>query len=317
MPAPVRVVFLDRATIRAEFRPPGAPHDWVSFEETPPEAVVARLAGAQVAVVNKVRLDAGMLAQLPELRLIAIAATGVDNVDLEACRARGVAVANVRGYARTTVPEHVFMLLLALRRHLLAYRRDLQAGAWQRASTFCLLDHPIRDLHGATLGLIGYGAIAQGVEALAKAFGMRVLVAERRGAAPREGRAPFERVLAEADALSLHCPLTPETRRLIDAQALAAMKPSAVLINTARGGLIDEHALAEALRTGRIAGAGLDVLSEEPPRRPNPLLEADLPNLIVTPHVGWSSQQAMQAVADQVVDAIEAFLAGERFNRVV
>jgi glycerate dehydrogenase len=313
-----RIVFLDRNTLRAEIRPPSFAHEWREHGETRPEEVVERLGGATVAVVNKVRITGEQLAQLPTLRLIAVAATGTDNIDLKSCRERGVAVSNVRGYATHTLPEHVLMLALALRRNLLSYVQDVRKGEWQRAGQFCLLTHTIRDLHATTLGIIGYGALGQSVERLARAVGMNTLVAERKGASlpARDGRTPFSEVLRESDIITLHTPLNAETRHLIGAAELAKMKPTALLINCARGGVVDETALVEALRAGIIAGAGIDVLSQEPPREGNALLELDLPNLIVTPHVAWASLQAMQALADQLVDNIEAFVRGERRNLV-
>jgi glycerate dehydrogenase len=312
-----RIVFLDRASLIAELRAPAFAHRWTDHAATTPELTGQRLHGATVAVVNKVRIGADVLDAAPTLQLIAVAATGVNNVDLDACRARGVAVCNIRGYAEHTVPEHVFMLLLALRRNLIAWRRSLRAGAWQRADLFCLFDHEMHDLHGSTLGLIGYGSIGQGVERLARAFGMRVLIAERRGAAaPRPGRHAFEDVLRQADAISLHTPLTDATRHLIGAAEFALMKPGAVLINTARGGVVDESALIDALTTGRLAGAASDVLESEPPRTGNPLLDLDLPNLLITPHVAWSSREAMQSLGDQLIDNIEAYVNGSPRNLV-
>jgi glycerate dehydrogenase len=314
-----RIVFLDRNTLRAEIRPPAFAHEWREYEQTRPAEIVERLAGASIAIVNKVRLTDAELAQLPALRLIAVAATGTDNIDLLSCRKRGISVSNVRGYAAHTLPEHVLMLILALRRNLVNYQRDLRAGAWQRAEQFCLLTHPIRDLHGSTLGIIGYGALGQSVERLARAVGMRTLVAEHKGRlTAREGRTPFTEVLRESDIVTLHTPLNDETRNLIGATELALMRPEAVLINCARGGVVDENALVEALRTGVIAGAGVDVLSREPPREEDEsaLVKLDLPNLIVTPHIAWASLQAMQALADQLVDNIEAFVRGEGRNLV-
>ena len=304
-----RIVFLDHDTLGADVRRPNFEHEWVDYGETGPGEVVERLRGADVAVTNKVALRADALRQLPQLRLIAVAATGTDIVDLEYCRAHGVEVRNVRGYARHTVPEHVLMLVLALRRSLTAYREDLQRGAWQRARQFCLLTHPIRDLHESTLGVVGHGSIGRGVERLARAFGMSVLISEHKGAAVvREGRASFEETVRRADVLTLHAPLTPETRGLVGRAELALMRPDSLLINCARGGLVDEDALAEALAEGRIAGAGIDVLSDEPPRAGSPLLDLRLPNLIVTPHVAWASREAMQALADQLVSNIEDFV---------
>ncbi|HEV2802527.1 MAG TPA: D-2-hydroxyacid dehydrogenase [Pyrinomonadaceae bacterium] len=312
-----RIVFLDRNTLKAELRPPNFAHEWREYGETHADEVVERLAGVTIAIVNKVKLTGAELAQLPTLRLVAVAATGTDNIDLKSCRERGVSVSNVRGYAAHTLPEHVLMLMLALRRNLSAYTRDLGGGAWQRAEQFCLLDHPIRDLHGSRLGIIGYGALGQSVERLARAVGMQTLVAEHKGAnSVRQGRTPFPEVLATSDVITLHTPLNEETRGLVGAAELAQMRSDAVLINCARGGVVDESALLEALRAGVIAGAGVDVLSREPPREGNALLESDLPNLIVTPHVAWASLQAMQALADQLIDNIEAFVRGEARNLV-
>ncbi len=311
------IVFLERDSIRATVRRPSFPHTWTEYQRTAPGEVLDRLREATIVITNKVKLGAEVLAKLPKLRLVAEAATGTDNIDLAACRARGIAVTNIRGYAVETVPEHVFMLLLALRRQLIAYRDDVAAGKWQRAPMFCFFDHPIRDLAGSTLGIFGRGSLGRGVARLAEAFGMRVLWGEHRHApSVREGYVPFSTVLAEADAISLHCPLTDETRGMIGEAELRAMKREAVLINTARGGLVDEAALVRALREGWIAGAGFDVLSAEPPKDGNPLLDAGLPNLIVTPHVAWASDRAMQRLADQLIDNIEAFVRGEERNRI-
>ncbi|MDQ1610806.1 MAG: glycerate dehydrogenase [Pyrinomonadaceae bacterium] len=312
-----RIVFLDRDTLRAKIRPPAFAHEWREYGQTRPGEVVERLKGATVAVVNKVKIGDAELAALPALKLIAIAATGTDNIDLKSCRERGVSVSNVRGYATHTLPEHVLMLILALRRNLASYARDVRTGEWQRAEQFCLLTHPIRDLHGSTLGIIGHGALGQAVERLARAVGLNTLVAERKGAnVARDGRTPFAEVLSASDIITLHTPLNTETRHLIGAAEFALMRPEAILINCARGGVVDEAALVEALRAGTIAGAGVDVLSREPPREGNALLELDLPNLIVTPHIAWASLQAMQALADQLVDNIEAFVRGEARNLV-
>jgi glycerate dehydrogenase len=240
------------------------------------------------------------------LRLIAVAATGTDNIDLEFCRARGIEVRNVRGYARETLPEHVMMLALALSRQLVGYREDVRAGLWQRAGQFCLHTREIRDLHGAVFGLVGHGTLGRGVERLARAFGMEVLISERKGVGEvRDGRTAFAEVLRRSDVLSLHVPLNAETRGLVGRRELALLKPSAILINCARGGVVDEAALAEALREGRLGGAGVDVLSAEPPGDDNPLLDPGVPNLIVTPHVAWAGRQAQQALADQLIENIE------------
>ena len=315
------IVFLERDSIRAVVRRPTFPHTWDEYPLTRSEELADRLEKATIAVTNKVRLGGDLLARLPCLRLIAGAATGTDNIDLEYCRNNGIAVTNIRGYARRAVPEHVLMLVLVLRRQLLPYRRDLAAGRWQQAPLFCFFDHPIRDLHGTTLALVGRGSLGQGVARLAEAFGMHVLWAERpRAAVVRRGYVPFAEAVARADVLSLHCPLTPETRGLIGEAELRAMKRDALLVNTARGGLVDEPALARALREGWIGGAALDVLSVEPPRDGNPLLAddiLDLPNFVLTPHVAWASDTAMQTLADQLIDNIEAFVRGAAMHRVV
>ncbi len=312
------IVFLDRATLIAELPIPAIEHTWVEHPDTRPEEVGDALWRASIAITNKAPITAAVLDAAPKLRLVAVAATGVNNVDLDACRERGVAVTNIRGYAEHTVPEHVFMLLLAMRRNLIAWRKTLNAGAWQRAREFCLFDHEMHDLHGSTLGLIGHGSIGRGVERLAQAFGMEVLLAEHRDAAAcRPGYIPFDEVLARADHLSLHCPLTEATRGLIGAREFGLMKRNAVLINCARGGLVDEAALVTALTTRRIAGAALDVLAVEPPGTGNPLLDLDLPNLLITPHVAWSSREAMQALGEQLIRVIEAFVAGRPINLVV
>ncbi len=312
-----KIVFLDRQSLAADLRPPAFAHVWVNHAQTRPDEVVARICDADIVVSNKVKLSADSLAQAPSARMVAVAATGTDNVDLAYCRKNGILVSNIRGYAVHTVPEHAFMLLLALRRNLLGWRTDLQAGLWQRSEQFCLFTRPISDLHGSTLGLIGQGSIGRGMRRLAEAFGMRVLIAERKGVkVPRPGMTEFDTLLREADVISLHCPLTVETRHLIGARELSLMKPTAILLNTARGNLVDEAALVAALQSNRIAGAGFDVLSEEPPRAGNPLLELDLPNFILTPHVAWSGREALQTLADQLVDNIEAFVAGRPENVV-
>lgn len=268
--------------------------------------VVDRLKGATIAITNKVPLREAELSRLPDLKFIAVAATGMDIIDLDYCRKLNLPVSNVRNYARHSVPEHVLMLILALRRNLFHYREEVVRGAWARASGFCLLTHTIRDLHDSTLGLIGHGALGQAVEKLALAFGMRVVISEHKHARQiRTQRVSFEEVLRTSDIISLHCPLNDETRVLIGKAEFEMMRRDALLINTARGGLVDEAALALALRSGLIAGAGFDVLTNEPPREGNPLLEPDLPNLILTPHIAWASREAMQALADQLIDNIE------------
>lgn len=299
-------------------RRPAFDHDWQEYAETAPDQVVARLQQAEVAIVNKVHIGAAELARLPGLKLIALAATGSDNLDLAACRAAGVAVCNIRNYSESAVPEHALSLMMALSRNLPAYRRSVADGRWQQSGQFCYFDYPVRDLKGQTLGLIGYGTIAQDLARLVRALGMSVIVAARKGQPATEGRLPFEQVLAEADVLSLHCPLTPETRHLIGAAELAMMKPDALLINVGRGGLVDEQALLTALQQQRIGGAGFDVVSAEPPPADHPLMQAlQYPNFILTPHIAWASRASMQRLADQLIDNIEAFAKGREQNRLV
>lgn len=312
------VVFLDRASIIAQLRAPRFVHRWSDYDQTADADVLTRLADADIAIVNKVPLRGETLSQLAKLKLVAVCATGTNNVDLDYCRAHAIAVTNIRDYAAHTVPEHVFMSLLALRRNLFAYRTALNDGAWQRAAQFCLFDPPIHDLHGSAMAIIGYGGLGRAVAQLACAFGMRVLIAEHKGATNvRPGYTTFDDAIARADVISVHAPLTEQTRNLIGAAEFARMKSNAILIQYARGGIVDEEALIDALRTQRIAGAAVDVLTVEPPREGHPLLDARLPNLIVTPHNAWASREAMQGMADQLVDVLEAFVAGAPRNRVV
>jgi glycerate dehydrogenase len=306
-----RVVFLDRASLKAKVRKPACATDYVEYEKTAVEEIVPRLHGATVAIINKIPMRAETLQQLPQLKMIAVAATGYDAVDIQYCKQHGIAVANIRNYAVHTVPEHAFAMILALRRNLLAYRQDVENGVWNKSEQFCFFTHDIGDLHGATLGIIGEGAIGQSTAAIGRAFGMRVLFADH--APPKmEGVTftPHEQVLAESDVISLHCPLLPSTRNLIDLSALRKMKRNALLINTARGGLVDEAALIQALDEGLIAGAGFDVLTVEPPRNGHPLLDVRRPNFILTPHIAWASDGAMQFLADQLIDNIERWDAG-------
>ena len=316
----LHIVDLEARSLIAELRPPGFAHRWTRHAWTAHTEIVERLAEADIAVINKAPITAATVDALPRLKMIAVSATGTNAIDLEACRARGIVVSNIRGYAAHTVPEHVFALTLALSRNLLAWRESLQAGAWSKTTQFCLFDHPIRDLHGATLGLLGSGSLGAGVARLGEAFGMRVLRAEWRDSAViRPGYTAFAEVLQAADVLSIHCPLNDQTRGLIGRAELQSMKRSALLINTARGGIVDETALVEALQSGWIAGAGFDVLTVEPPPADHPLLDPALlalPNFLLTPHVAWSSRAAMQALADQLIDNIEAFAAGRPQNRV-
>ena len=316
----LKIVFLDRATLspQTRLREPAFAHTLELFDRTAPEEVAARIAGADIVIVNKVRLTAELLAAAPRLRLVAVAATGTDNVDVAACAARGIAVSNIRNYAKNTVPEHTFALIFALRRSILAYHAAVRDGRWQQAAQFCFFDYPIRDLAGSTLGVIGDGALGTSVAAIGRALGMQVLFSAHKG---RSGQGSlykqFEEVLARADVITLHCPLRPATRNMIGAAEFALMRRKPLLINTGRGGLVDESAVGPALEAGQIAGAGFDVTTTEPPPADHPFMALmDRPDFILTPHVAWASDEAVQGLADQLVDNVEAFERGEPANLV-
>lgn len=317
----MNIVLLDRRTFAETigFPAPGIEHcHWREYPTTTPKQLVERAADAEVIITNKVPVGAEALEQLPRLRLIAVAATGVDHIDLEAARTRGVAVCNVGDYATESVAEHVFAMLLALRRQIVHYYRAVLNGDWSRSPIFTLNDRVMDDLAGFALGIIGAGTLGQAVTRLGVAFGMRVWLAERRGAeVTRAGYTPFDEVLRHSDVISLHVPLNADTRHLIGHVELALMKPGAILVNTARGGVVDEAALADALRSGRIGGACVDALSREPPPPDHPLLSPDLPNLLITPHIAWASRQAQQTLAREVVMNIEAYFRGEQRNRII
>jgi glycerate dehydrogenase len=320
MSTPLHIVFLDRGTLSPQttLRPFGFPHTLVTHERTLPEQVAERIADADIVVLNKVRLAAAHLAAAPRLKMVAVAATGTDNVDLPACKARGVVVSNIRNYAVHTVPEHTFALIFALRRSICAYRDAVRAGRWQQAAQFCFFDYPIRDLAGSTLGIIGDGVLGQSVAALGRALGMRVLFAGHKG---RSGQGslyvPFEQALAESDVLTLHCPLNARTRHMIGAPEFALMARKPLLINTARGGLVDEQAVGPALAAGQISGAAFDVVSVEPPSVDHPFMAlVERPDFILTPHVAWASDEAIQSLADQLVANVDAFVRGEPRNCV-
>ena len=288
--------------------------EWSLLKET--SDVIEATRNADIVVANKICLDRDILQAARRLKLVCIAATGTNNVDLVAARENNITVCNVRAYATASVVEHVFTLILNLVRNLQKYRDAVNRGAWQNADGFCLLDYPVRELNGQTLGIIGYGELGKAVATMAKAFGMHILVAQRAGTPADPERVPLEKLLSESGIISVHCPLNDSTRNLIDRRELALMRKDAILINTARGGIVNETALSEALRNGEIAGAGVDVLSEEPPRDGNPLLDPSLENLIVTPHIAWAGINARQALINEIAANIQAFLAGSPRNVV-
>lgn len=315
-----RIVFLDRSTLDAgdiDFAALEALGEVTYHATTVPAELRGRLAGAEIVLTNKVVIDDGAMAAAPGLRLIQVVATGTNNVDLESARRRGIAVCNVSGYSTPSVAQHTFALLLNLATNV--HRLAAEPRRWAESPIFTRLDHPIAELAGRTLGIAGLGEIGRAVARLGEAFGMRVVGLGRPGAPPAADgweRLPRARFFAECDAISLHCPLTEETRHLVSAQTLGWMKPTAFLINTGRGPLIDEAALLDALKAGRIAGAGLDVLSVEPPAADHPLLDPGLPNLIVTPHTAWASGESRRRLLERVVENLKAFRAGESRNRV-
>jgi glycerate dehydrogenase len=315
-----RIVFLDRDTLSPEtnLREFTFPHTLTVHARTAPHEVAARIADADIVITNKAPVRADALASAPHLKLVAIAATGSDIVDAAACAARGVVVSNIRNYAINTVPEHTFALILALRRSIVAYRESVMKGRWQEAAQFCFFDHPIRDLADTTLGIIGDGVLGKSVAEIAKAFRMRVLFSDYKGTTGMGPLyTPFAEVLRTSDIITLHSPLMPSTRNMIAAEEFRLMERRPLLINTARGGLVDEQALADALRSGQISGAGFDVTTIEPPPPDHPLMQLlELPNFILTPHVAWASREAIQGLADQLVDNIEAFHSGTPRNIV-
>ncbi len=315
-PATERIVLLDGAAFTRPMRAPEFPHEWVSHVSTSAAEVDDRLREASIAITNQAPITAEAISRAERLRMVAVAATGFNHVDLDACERAGIVVSNVRNWS-VSVPEHVFAMTLALRRQLADYQAAVRAGDWERSPVYGLMLEPLpRALHGSKLGLIGHGGLGKRVETIARGFGMDVLVAERKGASPRAGRTAFDEAVSRADVLVVLCPLTPETRGLFGERELSLMRPDALLINCARGGIVDEAALAEALREGRIGGAGVDVLSEEPPSNGNPLLDPDLPNLIVTPHMAWASVESEDILLEETIRNIEAFVAGEPRNTV-
>jgi glycerate dehydrogenase len=316
----MRGVFLDSATVDRHDLDLDALKsslpDWSIHSTTPAGMVSDAIQNADIVISNKVLLSRETLQRASVLKLICVAATGTNNVDLAAAADHSITVCNARGYATASVVEHVFSMILALTRHHDDYRTAIHEGRWQTAESFCLLDYPVRELAGQTLGIIGYGELGNAVATMGRAFGMNIMVAQRPGGTPEAGRQSLRQLLMQADIISLHCPLTDTTRNLIDHGEFSLMGKNSLLINTARGGIVNEIALKKALQTGQIAGAAVDVLSEEPPRHGNPLLDEWIPNLIVTPHIAWASTNARQSLINAVTENIHAFLNGTPRNVV-
>ncbi len=308
----MKIVLLDRVTIPSHIAipQPNFPHEWVEYERTSPEQTVERMQGAQIAITNKVIFNREVMQKLPDLKLIALLATGMNNIDLVAAKELGITVKNVTGYSVGTVPEHVIGFIFNFKRSLTGWYNDQLSGKWSDSKQFCYFDYPITDVRGSTLGIIGKGCIGSEVGRLASALGMNVLYAEHRHAtACREGYTPFEEVLKQSDIVTLHCPLTENTQNLINKETLSLFKRGALLINTGRGPLVNELDLLEALQSGQLGGAALDVLVKEPPPKDYPLIIAaqTMPNLIITPHVAWASDSAIMTMVNKVRSNIEEF----------
>jgi glycerate dehydrogenase len=317
---PLKTVFLDYDTVSNDDLDLGALREaagnLVVYDSSAAQSA-ARIRDADIVLLNKLELTRELLSGAPRLKLVALAATGTNNVDLIAARELGIAVCNVRAYCTASVVQHVWGLILSLTQHVDQFSRLSKDGSWARDEAKAVLSHTIRELHGRIFGVIGWGELGSGAARIAEAFGMRIVIANRPGAPPKEGRVPLDELLATADIVSLHCPLTDATRGLIGARELSLMKPHALLINTARGALIDGAALAAALKAGRLGGAGIDVLPQEPPQSGEPLLDSQIPNLLLTPHIAWAAREARQRCIDEMAANIRDFRSGGRRGRVV
>ena len=313
----LHIVVLDRDTLVNRPFDFDFPHTLSSYGTTEVHETLKRIRGADIVITNKVVISAQAFAENPQLKLVAVTATGVNNVDVEAAKQNGTAVCNIRAYGNESVAEHAFMMMITLMRNLPAYQRDVAAGLWENSPFFCHLGAPMRDLNGKTLAIFGRGNIGKTLATYAQAFKMNVVFAEHKNAqSVRDGYVSFDEAIRSADVVSLNCPLTPQTANMIGEAELQQIKPGAILINCGRGGLVDEAALVAALKYGQIGGAGFDVLTQEPPRDGNPLLKARLPNLIVTPHIAWASQEAANRLFDILLDNINRFVAGNPQNLV-
>jgi glycerate dehydrogenase len=317
----MKAVFLDFGTMGAglDLRElESLVSELIVHENSPDETVAERIADAEIVFTNKIRLTRELLEQAPKLKFIALTATGTDNIDTACAKEHGIAVANIRHYCTQSVVEHVFGVLLSLTHSLERYHEAVRAGDWQQSTDFCMLQFPVRELSAMTLGIVGYGALGQGVARIAREFGMTVLVSARPGTdSVPDDRVAFDELLAKADVISLHCPLNDATRELFGAREFAAMKDSATLINTARGGLVESRALTDALASGQIAAAAIDVLPQEPPVDGDPLLDYRGDNLVVTPHIAWATDEARQNAIDELAGNTRAFLNGTERNRVI
>jgi glycerate dehydrogenase len=310
-----KIVFLDKGTFPStlEAKKPSFPHEWQEFEGTPKDQIIPRLQGADIAITNKVKLDDETLSSLPDLKMIAIAATGFDHVDIHSAHAKDITVANVKGYAVNSVPEHAMMMIMALSRSLLGFQSDIEKGEWQKANQFCFFNHPIEDLHDKTLGIIGRGVLGAGLARLASGFGMGIMYAGRRGDKnPHKPYIEFDEFLEQSDIISIHCPLNDHTRDLITKNEFSKMSRNPILINASRGGIVNEADAVDAVNQRKIRALGVDCLSLEPPRNGNPLLSiAHYPNVIITPHIAWASTDAVQSLWDNLINNIEDWKKGD------
>ena len=291
-------------------------NDWKQFESSTDAQVDKRIADCDVVITNKVRLSRQNIEGASKLKLILVAATGTDNVDLEACKQMNVVVCNARQYSNPAVVQHTFNLMLCLMTNFPLYQNDVATGKWSESDVFCLLDYPIRELAGKSLGIIGYGNLGKAVSRVAEAFGMQVNICQRPNTGPASGRLPLSEFLSVSDIVSLHCPLTPDTHHLINHSTLSMMKSDAILINTARGAIIEPESLVLALKQGAIGGAGIDVLDAEPPPKNHPLLDKNIPNLLVTPHNAWGTRESRQRLVNQMADNLRSWHDGSPKNVV-
>jgi glycerate dehydrogenase len=315
----VKAVFLDYDTVSTgdlDLSGLRAAVGELTLYDSDDSQTAARIRDVEVVLLNKVELSRALLQGAPKLKLIVVAGTGTNNIDIVAARELRVAVCNVRGYCTSSVVQHVWALILGLTQHVSGYSQLVRSGSWSQNEVLMVLAHPIRELSGRTFGVVGWGELGRGTARIAEAFGMRVVIANRRGAGAQAGRLELELLLAVSDIVSLHCPLNDLTRGLIGVRELQLMKPDALLINTARGALVDGQALRMALKAGRLGGAGIDVLPQEPPLDGEPLLDPEIPNLILTPHVAWAAHEARQRCLDEMAANIREFAGGRRRSRV-
>ncbi|MEM7193561.1 MAG: D-2-hydroxyacid dehydrogenase [Pseudomonadota bacterium] len=290
--------------------------NWIRYDSTPHHMAAERVDGADIVITNKVRITGEVVDNCPRLKLVLLAATGTDNVDLNVCRENGIDVCNARQYSTPSVVQHTMMMMLALATNAMRYQDDIRQNCWQDSDIFCLLNHQIIELDGRQLGILGYGNLGKKVAAAGRALGMRIGICARPGGPEQDGRQNFETFLSESDVISIHCPLTDATRNLIDSRAFKLMKPGAILLNTARGAIVDSSALVNALKSGQISGAGIDVLDQEPPGWDHPLTQPEIPNLMLTPHNAWGSRESRQRLIEQMATCLDSWIRGTPMNLV-